>query len=416
MKSDIQEQSAVVSSASVEKEFQKISETIAHRVRYLLVKNGWSVEEFAEMMVEDILHVYEWVSGRNNLTLSAISKMEAILDVDLMFCEDTPVDSSYHLSAEEEDEIDRAVRYYKLTHDMTTYVERRWMSRFLLLVDFKRRNGHVDVPAQYKSYKVLGSWVYDLRKIARKGTLEPDRMDLLDLIGFRYSLVDRCDWDEMFGELINFKLNHGHLNLSDRGRNKNCDHRFYMWVMRQRRLYWEGKLEVEKLQKLKKLGVEMRHKTLNHWQEMFTELVEYKKQHGHLHVCKVLGARKELQLFVVVQRRDRATLSKERKRKLDRIGFIWDPGNDAKKISARVMSDRHWMTRYKELRAYKREFGTSYVVKRSKTHPSLGAWVCVQKNRKDLTQKQINLLKMINFFTDNKIESPDGVPSVIFGY
>ncbi len=53
-----------------------------------------------------------------------------------------------------------------------------------------------------------GGWEEEQREAARLGVLDPERVALLDGVGFDWGLVDR-DWEERFDELVAFSLGEG---------------------------------------------------------------------------------------------------------------------------------------------------------------------------------------------------------------
>ncbi len=62
----------------------------------------------------------------------------------------------------------------------------RWEERFSELVRFKGEHGHCDVPRAWSKNPVLGNWVGTQRSNYRRGKLSPDRVELLEEIGFRF--------------------------------------------------------------------------------------------------------------------------------------------------------------------------------------------------------------------------------------
>jgi len=105
------------------------------------------------------------------------------------------------------------------------------------------------------------------------------------------------------------------------------------------------------------------------WETRYRELVEYKKTYGDCKVPSKYNANLQLATWVMKQRNlyksllrgEQSSLSEERRKKLDDIGFIW-------KIFVA------WETRYEELVEYKRLHGDCY-----KANPQLGAWVMKQR-------------------------------------
>ncbi len=300
--------------------------------------------------------------------------------------------------------LSQAIEAYKKQADMTNTLECRWISMFLQLVDFKNINGHADVPARYPLNKSLGYWIRRQRLVYTQGTMDLKREELLRIVGFNFRLLDVLDWDNMYSKLLNFKEQHGHAHITE----TNCDTQLYNWLKYQRVLYWQGKLDYSKIEKLKNTGVDMRHQTLNHWENMYERLVQFKEKHGHLNVTPFFGAEKELINFVKVIRRTQETKSQNRKEKLNTLGFVWSPQNTVVTEINKFKGNEQWLKRYQELKRYKEQYGTCYICTTSKTHKSLSGWISVQRNKvSKLSKFRISLLREIEFFKDNKVKEYD---------
>lgn len=292
----------------------------------------------------------------------------------------------------------KAILKYKEQAEMTKVLERRWLAMFLELVDYKKKNGDTNVPARYSQNTALGYWVRRQRLVYAEGKIDPARKELLNLIGFRFRLIDIHDWDEMYEKLCNFKELHGHVNITESFH----DSQLHNWLLYQRKQYWKGKLDGKKIQSLKALGVDMRNKTINRWEEKFELLVQFKREHGHLHVCTSYGANKELISFVKVLRRSQARMSETKKKLLEDLGFNWNPQNTVTTLLNQERANAQWFQRFNELKQYKQKFGTTYIRTTSNTHKSLAAWVSVQRNGiSKMSKERISLLNEIGFFIDN---------------
>jgi hypothetical protein len=88
-----------------------------------------------------------------------------------------------------------------------------WMKMYDALLDFKRKYGHTRVPFQWEENHKLADWVY--RTKVNKDSLEVQKIELLDEIGFDWSLARRnvVPWKEMYGRLITFKQKYGHTKV-----------------------------------------------------------------------------------------------------------------------------------------------------------------------------------------------------------
>jgi hypothetical protein len=85
-----------------------------------------------------------------------------------------------------------------------------WESDFLLLLQFRDREGHLRVPARHAEdgYK-LGNWIRSQRTKKRDGTLCPEALRRLNEIGFIWN-VDEGNWETMLRALTQFKQREGH--------------------------------------------------------------------------------------------------------------------------------------------------------------------------------------------------------------
>ncbi|CAJ1935223.1 unnamed protein product [Cylindrotheca closterium] len=144
--------------------------------------------------------------------------------------------------------------------DLRMVQDRGWESRFQDLEQFKREQGHCNVPRRYKNSPKLGVWVCSLRQQMSRGTLNRAKIERLNEIGFQWrmnlikgaqvnpQIAKTCQWDENFQLLASIKERTGKciVPASERSLCK--------WVERQRRELNEGKLGYENQEKLNKIG------------------------------------------------------------------------------------------------------------------------------------------------------------------
>jgi hypothetical protein len=102
------------------------------------------------------------------------------------------------------------------------------------------------------------------------------------------------------------------------------------------------------------------------WDTRFTELIQYTEQHGHCKVPRtvpILGrwVKKQREQFKLKREGHFTSLSDERLRRLNEVGFVWDfPKMD------------DWDTRFNQLVDYLEEHGNVLVPKKYAPNPSLG--------------------------------------------
>lgn len=107
-----------------------------------------------------------------------------------------------------------------------------WQKHYDELLEFKRENGHCNVPARYAHNKRLGIWVsaqrqqYKIMQLPpeqrpkRSASLTPDRVDLLNKLGFTWTIRSRDvlgdNWNRRYQDLCDYKEQYGHCLVPSR--------------------------------------------------------------------------------------------------------------------------------------------------------------------------------------------------------
>ena len=264
----------------------------------------------------------------------------------------------------------------------------KWEVRLAELVAFKERFGHTRVPSRWKENKPLGHWRHVQREWRRKGILKPDRITLLDEIGFEWEEPDRFGatrvekwanlWEGMFAQLEQFKERFGHCRVVT-GWAENP--MLAKWLHRQRGHNNKGKLSPDRKQRLESLGVTWQSELPTvKWEERFAELGAFKERFGHTCVPSTWKENRPLGNWVDAQRqfRRKGILRSDRIEKLETIGFDWAPLGAVAQLKGKAYQ-AIWEKRFEELRAYKERFGHCHVQKRDAEFGSLGVWVQRQR-------------------------------------
>lgn len=128
------------------------------------------------------------------------------------------------------------------------------------------------------------------------------------------------------------------------------------------------------------------------WESMFKRLLAFKRETGHCLVPNRYKKDHRLGSWVSTQRRqykafaagkiNTTTLSMDRIRKLESIGFAWST-DDPRRVD--------WYVRFKQLCIFQKEWGHTLVPMGYKKNPSLGNWVSVQRQVSYLNLKIVNL-------------------------
>jgi hypothetical protein len=141
-------------------------------------------------------------------------------------------------------------------------------------------------------------------------------------------------------QLKQFKLRCGHCNVPARWSDNPA---LATWVGELRRR-GKGKVPARWKRRLNVLEFEWAPARAQWWETRFRELEGFKKQFGHCNVPKDWPANLGLGNWVSTQRTQRAHLSPQRRRRLERLGFCWQ---------VIPMSPRKtWEDRFQELIAF----------------------------------------------------------------
>ena len=127
-----------------------------------------------------------------------------------------------------------------------------WDQRFQELVAYKNRFGDCRVPVGWSENPTLAVWCSHQRQAYKKGRLSPERITRLEELGFVWDTFESA-WEKMFGMLIDYKKRFGNCNVPQ---GWSEDPKLGRWVSTQRKLYKNGKLSPERIQRLKSVGFE----------------------------------------------------------------------------------------------------------------------------------------------------------------
>jgi superfamily II DNA or RNA helicase len=271
-------------------------------------------------------------------------------------------------------------------------IAKSWDFRYGELIKYKEQFGDCNVPTQWEENKQLGVWVGEQRRFYKKGNLDKNRIKRLEEIGYVWNPID-SQWEEMFIALTEYKEKHGHCNVSSRwAENKQLG----TWVANQRKDYRQEKLSNDRIKRLKDIGFEW-YLIDSKWEEMFTMLKEYKDRHGDCNVPYDWSENKQLAKWVGRQRGfyRKEKLDKDRIKRLEEIGFVWNP------------IDSQWKEMFIVLTEYKKKFGNCNVPSQWPENKQLATWASTQRGdyqKGKLSEDRIKRLDGIGFMW-NPIDS-----------
>jgi hypothetical protein len=211
-----------------------------------------------------------------------------------------------------------------------------WNDRLGELADYRKKNGHCNVPQRYSENNKLGHWVghqrkhYKLHLEKKTSPMTPFRIRELESLGFEWDCYDTA-WKNRLSELADYRKIHGHCNVPYNYRENN---KLANWVGTQRYHYGlqlEGKasqMTTYRIKALESLDFEWDiHGTAGG--ERLSELADYRKIHGHCNVPQRYGENTKLGIWVGNQRTQytlhlegkKSKLTALRIQALERLGF-----------------------------------------------------------------------------------------------
>jgi superfamily II DNA or RNA helicase len=198
-------------------------------------------------------------------------------------------------------------------------IDKRWNRLFAELQRFHRLNGHSKVSSSEDPE--LGIWVVRQRKLRKRGALPQDKVSRLNALNFAWDTKEKS-WEQQFAALLHFKKQYGHCDVPS----KSASHRALgTWLNNQRQLRRRGALASDRLARLEEVGVNWNPFNLR-WDLRFEQLAEFRKRNGHCNVSQSGGSFNELGKWLSQQRiaKRRGTLSREREKRLNSLGVIWN--------------------------------------------------------------------------------------------
>ena len=198
-----------------------------------------------------------------------------------------------------------------------------WEFWFGLLLGYKQAKGDCLVSQSYKTDDgfLLGGWIGNQRKA--KDLMSADRKQRLKAIGFVWDSVS-AKWEAGFSALKAYQQAKGDCLVSQSY--KTTDGLpLGKWVSTQRTNRAKGTLSADRKQRLEAIGFAWSDGGDAKWEAGFSALKAYKQAKGDCSVPKGYKTADGLQLgtWVKWQRRNRDSLSADRKQRLEAIGFVW---------------------------------------------------------------------------------------------
>jgi hypothetical protein len=260
-------------------------------------------------------------------------------------------------------------------------ITEQWEEGFAALQKFREREGHCSAASDVNVNNLnLGNWVKHQRQ--KRDQLTSSQLKRLNSIGFSWD-PRREQWEEAYSALKEFKTQAGHCRVAKNHEVNGIS--LHNWNVSQRSR--KASLAKEQIARLNSIGFSW-DPFEEQWEEGFAALLKFHKQEGHCRVTRgTIINELNLGSWVLKQRQKKQRLSPNQVKRLEGLGFSWDP-----------FSER-WEEGYATLIKFKMREGHCLV---SQSHIegkfSLGTWVSKQRpKRAELSADRIKRLESIGF-------------------
>ncbi len=220
--------------------------------------------------------------------------------------------------------------------------EENWHQALAALATFKKRTGHLMVPALHREGDFhLGRWVNNIRTKQKNHGVDAQQRRQLNGLGFVWVAANE-NWSRAIQLLKDFVKREGHANVPQTL--KIGDVKLGIWLASKRRMKRKGALPTAQAKELEQIGV-VWEPNESDWLRGFELLTTFIERYGRFPAGTV-GSSEEAKLarWMVNKRQERrqGRLAQDRIRALDRIGFSWDTRDEA------------WLDAISRLKAFKR--------------------------------------------------------------
>lgn len=277
-------------------------------------------------------------------------------------------------------------------------VGEQWFERYGQLVAYKQQFGNCDMPARWDANQKLATWVVDQRVRKRDANLEPEKVELLNRIGFNWNPRE-TNWRSTYLELVKYQKRFGHCRVPQNWKENNS---LAHWVKAQRMDYANGELHGDRIVLLEKIGFEWKVDRST-WEQRFSDLCAYKERFGNTRVPKTWAENRLLASWVIRQRHlnRKKRLGSELIERLNAVGFNWDGRVDQRAHARpRANLDTQWSTMFERFKAYAELNGVESVRVVDVETKKLNRWMLYQRQalkKGELSETRINALNELGF-------------------
>ncbi len=253
----------------------------------------------------------------------------------------------------------------------------QWNNMYKLAQEYYEENNNLKVPQGYvtKTEENLGNWITNQRQAYKEGKLEPDKIAKLEAIGMVWNTF-KDQWNNMYKLAQEYYEENNNLKVPFNYVTK-IGENLGKWIITQRIVYKEGKLEPDKIVKLEAIGM-VWDVFRDQWNNMYKLAQEYYEEHNNLKVPfdYVMKTGENLGNWIRTQRKvyKEGKLEPDKIVKLEAIGMEWP----VVKIKEEQLTWKEW---YDLAVSYYEENNNLKVpaVYVTKTGENLGNWISTQR-------------------------------------
>lgn len=293
-----------------------------------------------------------------------------------------------------------------------TYFNDQWQIMYNKINEFYTTNRHFKIPLTSENKKLI-LWLKTQRNNYKNEQLSSERTLKLNTLNFPWVSNGKefinpifrkedANWSKMFDQLFSFVIKHNH-TIIPRGNVETKS--LSLWLMKQRKLFRDGKLSNEEIEKFKRININLAYDRKqsfeNIWIRHYEDLIKFKKINGHCNPSAIKPNEKSLGTWVLFQRMNRKKniLESFKIELLDKIGFVWDTEMFNKNLT---QNNTIWLEKYAKLLEFQK-IHNSTIVPQLKNE--IGRWVNDQRvnfKRNKLSEFRTDKLNDIGFVWDVK--------------
>jgi hypothetical protein len=261
-----------------------------------------------------------------------------------------------------------------------------WDSKYKLLLQFMDEFKRFPT-GQERGYELLSHWCLNQRQNYRKGEMIQERLQKLEDIGFVWNLLEET-WEQMYQALQEFIKVYGRFPLYLETFDTPQGIALWRWCSVQRREYDKGEMGQDRIQKLEDIGF-IWAPLEDAWNKNYQLLRIFMEDYDRIPIEGEKGF--ELLARWCGNQRSQHTkgeLELERMQKLEDIGFIWVPLEDA------------WNQNYQLLCQFINNNHGRFPMQHEEGFESLGSWCSYQRQnykKRKLSTDRVQKLESIAF-------------------